>query len=129
MIRIECSGLTEEEQLALALSMSDEFRGRGLALARGDEIVIDQLEGPKVTMAEVMGSVQGFILRRDAPNKYKIKGYGETVVISSPRALEASRRSRFLNSPPGTLRCPACGVVLPDEGRYNVHLKTHDLIR
>jgi hypothetical protein len=54
MIEVDCSELTQEEQRALAASISDELQGESLALVKGSSIVIDRISGPKLDVAQLV---------------------------------------------------------------------------
>ena len=129
MITVDCSELTQDEQLALAASISDELQGKSLALVNGDSIVIDRISGPELDVAQLMRLVEKFVSKRKDANHYGIERQGDKVVVHSPDPLAAYRTRTHYRVPPGTYQCPACGLILPDEGRYQTHLRTHDLIR
>jgi hypothetical protein len=129
MIKVDCSELTEEEQLALAASISDELQGKSLALVNGSNIVIDQISGPKLDVAQLVHLVEKFVSKRKDVNQYGVERHEDKVVLHSPYPLAAKRTRSYYRVPPGAYQCPACGLIFPDEGRYQVHLRTHDLVR
>jgi hypothetical protein len=129
MIKVDCSELTQDEQLALAASISDELQGRSLALVDGASIVIDRISGPKLDVAQLVHLVERFISRRKGANYYSVEKQEGKIVVHSPDPVAAKRTRTHYHVPPGAYQCPSCGLILPDEGRYQIHLRTHDLIR
>jgi hypothetical protein len=129
MIRVDCSELTQDEQLALAASISDELQGKSLALVSGDSIVIDRISGPALDVAQLARLVERFVSKREDANYYSVKRQGDKVVVHSPDPIAATRTRTHYRVPPGAYQCPACGLILPDEAKYQTHLRTHDLIR
>ena len=129
MIKVDCSELTQDEQLALAASISDALQGRSLGLVNGDSIVIDTISGPELDVAHLAHLVEEFVSRRKDAQYYSVEKQGDKVVVHSPDPLAAKRTRTHFRVPPGAYQCPACGLILPDEGRYQTHLRTHDLIR
>lgn len=129
MIEVDCSELTKEEQLALAASISDELHGKSLALVNGNSIVIDRISGPKLDAAQLVHLVEKFVSKRKDANQYSVERQEDKVVVHSPDPLAANRTRTYYRVPPGAYQCPACGLILPDEGRYQIHLRTHDLVR
>jgi hypothetical protein len=129
MIEVDCSELTQEEQLALAASILDELLGKSLALVKGNSIVIDWMSGPKLDVAQLMHFVEKFVSRRKDAKYYGVARQEDKVVVHSPDPTAANRTRTNYRLPPGAYQCPACGLILPDEGRYQLHLRTHDLIR
>ena len=129
MIKVDCSELTQEEQLALAASISDELQGKSLALVKGSSIVIDRISGPKLDVAQLVCLVEKFVSKRKDANYYGVERQEDKVVVRSPDPIAAKRNRTHYRVPPGAYQYPACGLILPDEGKYQIHLRTHDLIR
>ncbi len=129
MVKVDCSELTQDEQLALASSISDALQGRGLALAKGDAIVVDNISGERVGLSELVGLVEKFVSRRKDSGLYSVERAGDTIVVHSPDPVAARRSRTPYRAPPGAYLCPSCGLVLPDEGKYQQHLRVHDLAR
>lgn len=129
MIKVDCSELTQDEQLALAASISDELQGKSLALVNGDSIVIDWISGPKLDAAQLVRLVGKFVSKRKDANHYAVEKLEDEIVVHSPDPLAAKKTRTHYHSPPGAYQCPACGLILPDEGKYRTHVRTHDLIR
>jgi hypothetical protein len=129
MIKIDCSELTQDEQLALASTISEELQGRSLALVRGSDIVIDRLSGPDLDGPQLVQLVGRFIAKRTDPALYEIESEDDTIMVHGPDPIAAKRSRTVHKVPPGAFQCPACGLLLPDEGRYQTHVRTHDLIR
>ena len=129
MPEVDCSELTQEEQLALAGSISDELQGRSLALVKDSSIVIDWISGPKLDVAQLVHLVEKFVSKRKDADHYGVERAEDMVVVHSPDPIAANRIRTRYRVPPGAYQCPACGLILPDEGKYQIHLRTHDLIR
>ncbi|MGD0145577.1 MAG: hypothetical protein ABSB53_01835 [Nitrososphaerales archaeon] len=129
MVEIDCSELTQEEQLALAATISDELQGKSLALVKGNSVVIDRISGPKLDVAQLVHLVEKFVSKRKDADLYSVERQEDKVIVHSPDPLAAESTRTHYRVPPGAYQCPACGLILPDEGRYQIHLRTHDLIR
>lgn len=129
MIEVDCSELSQEEQLALAASISDELQGKSLALVKGSSIVIDPISGPKLDIAQLVHFVERFVSKRKNVNYYDVERQEDKVVVHSSDPIAANRNRTQYRVAPGAYQCPACGLILPDEGKYQIHLRTHDLIR
>jgi hypothetical protein len=48
LIEVDCSEPTGDEKLALASAFSESLEGSGLALIKGDNIVVDQLTSSRI---------------------------------------------------------------------------------
>lgn len=129
VVKIDCSELTQDVQLALASSISEETQGKSLALVSGEDIVIDTISGPMMDSARLTRLVEKFISRRKEAEHYQVETQGDAIVVRSPDPVAARRTRTLFRVPPGAYQCPACGLILPDEGKYQTHLRTHDLIR
>ena len=114
MIKVDCSELTQEAQLALAASISDELGGKSIALVNGDSIVIDRISGLKLDVAQLVHLVEEFVSKRKDANHYGVERRGDKVVVHSPDPIAASRTRTHYRVPPGAYQCPACGLILPD---------------
>ncbi len=98
MLRVDCKELSEDEELALASSISDSMEGTAVALIRDGEIVIDVFEADKVSVVLVAGLVKDFVSRRKDSSLYSVESEGDKVVVHSPDPLVGTRRRK-----PGTL--------------------------
>ncbi|MDE1858784.1 MAG: hypothetical protein KGI26_06945 [Thaumarchaeota archaeon] len=89
MLRVDCSQMTFDEQLALASALSDGLAGRAVALVKDDKIVFDELS--KISEDEVLRLVRAFVAgRKDAP-LYDVESSGDEVVVHTPDPLARSR--------------------------------------
>jgi hypothetical protein len=129
MLEVDCSELTQEEQLALATSISDELQGKSFALVRGNSVVIDWISGPRLDATQMVHLVEEFVSKRKDASYYRVERQKDKVVVHSPDPIAANRTRTRHRVPPGVYQCPTCGLILPDEGKYQIHLRTHDLIR
>lgn len=73
--------------------------------------------------------MEKFVSKRKDANYYDVERQEDKVVVHSPDPITADRSRTHYRVPPSAYQCPACGLILPDEGRYQIHLRTHDLIR
>jgi hypothetical protein len=130
MIRIDCSELTSDEELALASAISDHLEGSGFALIKGDDIVVDQLTDMRIELETIVSVVKGFISKRKDSSLYGLDVRGDTLMIHSPDPI-AARSSRTSRSrlPPNVFQCPACGFMAPSLEKLDYHLRTHDILR
>lgn len=76
MLRIDCIELTADEKLALASEISDTLDGRAIALAQGDDIVLDQLTDEAVTIDSLRPIVSDFLSRRSEGEHYRSEVQG-----------------------------------------------------
>ncbi len=113
----------------MAASISDELQGKSLALVKGNSIVIDRISGQKLGVAQLVHLVEKFVSKRKDAKYYGVERQEDRIVVHSPDPIAANRTRTHYRVPPGAYQCPACGLILPDEGRYQSHLRTHDLIR
>jgi hypothetical protein len=129
MVRIHCSELTKDEQLALASAISDDLEGLGVALIKGDEIVVDQLTARKVEVGSIMPIVSGFVSKRTESLLYSLDVSGDVIRLHSPDPIGARRRRNRSRLPPNAFQCPACGLILPSQEKYDDHMRIHDILR
>ena len=113
----------------MATSISDELEGKSLALVKGSSIIIDQISGQKLDVAQLLHLVEKFVSKRKDADYYEVERQEDKVVVHSPDPIAAKRSRTHYRVPPGAYQCLACGLILPDEGGYQIHLRTHDLIR
>ena len=125
MITIDCHELSTDERLALASSISDALQGRGVALARDKDIVMDSLSGPPPDFVEIEAMVRRFIGKRHDSAHYSVEGMGDMLVIHSPDPIKAARGRRTATLPDNLMKCPFCPFVSRYEEAYNVHLRSH----
>jgi hypothetical protein len=129
MVRIDCSELTKDEQLALASAISDGLEGVGVALIKGNEIVVDQLTARKVEVRSVLPIVSGFVSKRTESLLYDLVVSGDVITLHSPDAMAARSRRNRSRLPPNVFQCPACGLILPSQEKYDDHMRMHDILR
>jgi len=125
MITIDCHEISTDEQLALASSISDALQGKGVALTRDKDIVIDSLLGPPPDFVEVEAMVRRFIGKRHDSTHYSVERIGDMLVVHSPDPMKAARGRRSAQLPENLKKCPFCGFVTPYDELYNVHLRSH----
>ena len=128
MITIDCHELSADEQLALASAISDVLQGRGIALTRDKDIVIDPIMGPLPDFAEIEAIVRRFIGKRHESSHYSVESLGDMLVIHSPDPIKAAHGRRPALLPDNLMKCPLCGFVSPYEELYNVHLRSHGFV-
>ena len=126
MTKVDCSELTQDEQLALAASISYALQGKSFALVNGNSIVIDRISGPELEAAQLMHLVEKFVSKRKDANHYSVERRGNLIVVRSPDPIATNRTRTRYRMPPGVCQCPTCGLILP-KGRYQLHLRSHDL--
>ncbi|QQG49095.1 MAG: hypothetical protein HY247_01930 [archaeon] len=129
MTFVDCRELTLDEQLALASEISDELQGKGVALIKDSSIVLDMMQGPEPSREVLKKLVVGFVSRRKDAPLYRVEDDGDAIIVFSADPIARLRRQGHVRAPRGTFQCPACGALLPDEGTYEHHLRTHDLLR
>jgi len=129
MVRIDCSELTRDEQLALASAISDGLEGVGVALIKGNDIVVDQLAARKVEVGSVVPIVTGFVSKRTDPSLYVLDVSGDVIRLHSPDPIAARSKRNRSRLPPDVFQCPACGLILPSQEKYEDHMRMHDILR
>lgn len=125
LISIDCVELTANEKLALATWISTALEGKAVALAKGDDLVLDELTPEKVQPASVQRLVEEFVRRRSDPTGYSVEIDGEKVLVHSPDPAAAMKNKREDQLPPNLLKCPFCGFITPAEEMYVVHVRSH----
>jgi hypothetical protein len=128
VISVSCAELTVDEQLALEVMLGDALGGRALVLNKGDEIVLDQLTDDRVTVGDVLPTVERFVSKRKDSQLYRVVAEGQKLVVSSADPVAAARsrkENRARTVPPNLKQCPFCGFVTPYEEMYIVHVRAH----
>jgi len=125
MIIIRCAELTTDEQLALAENITEKMVGEVLALARGKDIVFDQLGDAEPSREQIEGAIRDFLARRNDAAHYSYEWDGDSMVIHSPDPLNAERHRRPPGLPDNIYKCPFCPFVTPYEEMYVVHYRSH----
>jgi hypothetical protein len=125
LIVIRCAELTTDEQLALAESITEGMGGEVIALARGKDIVLDQLGDAEPQRGAVEAAVKDFLAKRKDASYYSYEWEGDDVVIHSPDPLEAEKHRRPPGLPDNLYKCPFCPFVTPYEEAYVVHYRSH----
>lgn len=129
MVRIDCSELTKGEQLALASAISEGLEGVGVALIKGDEIVVDQLTARRVEVGSIMPVVSMFVSKRRDSLLYSLDVSDDVITLHSPDPIAARSSRSSSRPPPNVFQCPACGLMLPSQERYDDHMRMHDILR
>ena len=129
MVRIDCSELTNDEQLALASAISDGLEGIGVALIKGTEIVVDQLTAQRVEVGNVTSIVSEFVSKRRDSLLYGADVSGDVITMRSPDPIAARSSRNQKRLPPNVFQCPACGLILPSQEKYEDHMRMHDILR
>ncbi|MDV3277497.1 MAG: hypothetical protein LYZ69_03400 [Nitrososphaerales archaeon] len=123
VIVIDCSELTANEKLVLASKISERLAGSALALSRGDDLVVDQLNDGELEPDAVLSIVKEFISKAEGPG-YSLEQVKGRIVVHSPKP--ADRRSKRKNQlPPNLKQCPFCPFITPYDEAYTVHLRAH----
>ena len=127
MIQVDCAELNGEEELALASALSDGLQGKGIALVKGNKIVIDEFPGAKVQQTSIEGIVNGFVSKRKDAAYYSVETAGNTIVVHSPDPLVANKRKRLEVLPPNIMKCPFCPFVTPYQELLDSHTRSHGI--
>jgi len=125
---IDCTELTADEQLALAGEVTGALDGKGIALAKGRKIVLDNLSGADLDERTVEAAVSDFISRRKDASHYSVERAGDRIIVHSPDPIAASHSSRLQGLPPNLMKCPFCSFVTPYEELYVVHYRSHGFV-
>jgi len=129
MTKVDCSELSGETKVAIAVAISNGLNGAGVALLDGNNIVIDTLSGPEIEADRVEPILRSYISGREDASAYNVESDGQHIAVRStvpvsPRAKRVGDRL-----PPGLLQCPSCGAIMASKESYDDHLRLHDLIR
>lgn len=126
MIKVDCSEMTLDDQLALASAISDGLGGRAVALVKDDKLVLDTLSN-KVDVGQVASVVRGFTSKRKDARYYSVETDGDEVKVHTPDPLARSRGRKDTGQllPDNLMKCPYCPFVTPYEELYNVHVRSH----
>ena len=129
MIKVDCKEMTVDEQIALASAISDGLGGRGMAVVKDTEIVIDTISG-KFSVSDVLALVNDFVSRRREARNYSVGSEGDEIIVHTPDPLARSRGRRDTGQllPPNLLKCPFCNFVTPYQELYNVHVRSHGFV-
>ena len=126
MISIDCSELTVDEQIALASAVSDGLSGKGVALIKDDQVVLDTMSND-VSPEVVAGLVRGFASKRRGAGPYSVETDGDDIAVHSPDPLARARGRKDTGQllPENLLKCPYCAFVTPFQELYDVHVRSH----
>lgn len=124
-LRIDCKELTMDEELALASSISDSLKGRGIALVNGDKIVLDSFGEGELDEKAVEAVVSEFVAHRKGHEFYSVERNGDSIVVHSADPVAAAGRRPTEKLPPNLLKCPFCSFVTPYQELYVVHTRSH----
>ena len=126
MIEVYCKEMTVDEQIALASAISDGLGGKGMALVRDTEIVIDTFS-ETVSSSEVFALVRAFVSKRRGAEYYSVESNGDEIIVHTPDPLARSRGRRDTGQllPPNLQKCPFCSFVTPYQELYNIHVRSH----
>ena len=125
MIVIDCSELSADEKLALAMQISDTLDGTAIALVKGEDIVLDEISDEKPDRSVVKIAVEDFISRRKDAEHYSMEEVGERIVVHSADTVSAMRKKAQNQLPPNLRQCPYCAFITPYEEEYAVHVRAH----
>ncbi len=120
--------MTFDEQLALAMAISDGLGGRAEALIKDRKVVLDEIS--KVDPAEVLTLVRDFASKRRDSQHYSAETSGERIVVHTPDPLSRSRGRKDTGQllPDNIMKCPFCPFVTPYQEMYNIHVRSHGFI-
>ncbi|MDG6909411.1 MAG: hypothetical protein JRN08_03490 [Nitrososphaerota archaeon] len=129
MIKVDCSEMTLDDQLALASAISDGLGGRAFAFVKDDRLALDTVSG-KVTTGEVAAIVRGFVSKRKDARYYSVELDGDEVRVHTPDPLARSRGRKDTGQllPENLLKCPFCNFVTPYQELYDVHFRSHGFV-
>jgi hypothetical protein len=125
---IDCSELTTDEQLALAEHITAGMNGAALALARGKDIVLDQLGKENLDLEEVEKVVRDFLARRKDAQYYSVELKDDRIIVHSADPVKAMSERKKPGLPGNLFKCPFCGFVTPYEEMYVVHYRSHGFV-
>lgn len=125
MIVIDCSELSADEKLALAMQISETLDGTAIALVKGEDIVLDEISDEKPDRSVVKNAVEDFISRRKDAEHYSMEEVGERIVVHSADTVGAMRKKAQNQLPPNLRQCPYCAFITPYEEEYAVHVRAH----
>jgi hypothetical protein len=125
LIVIDCSELSAEEKLALAMQVSDTLDGIAIALVKGEDMVMDKVSQEKPERLVVKEAVEDFISRRKDAANYFIEEVGERIVVHSADPASAMRKKAQNQLPPNLRQCPYCAFITPYEEECDVHVRAH----
>ena len=116
--------------LALASEISDGLDGKGVAIVKNDEILVDQMSGSKIPVAAVKPVVESFVARRKDPTNYSLEVSKSGIVVHYKGLPKAGGKEAIRRLPPGFLQCSLCGFLTKDEEHLIVHIRlAHEVIR
>jgi hypothetical protein len=125
LIVIDCSELSADEKLALAMQISDTLDGMAIALVKGEDIVLDEISREKPERSAVKDAIEDFISRRKDAEHYSMEEVGERIVVHSADPVSAMRKKAQSRLPPNLKQCPHCAFITPYEEEYSVHVRAH----
>ncbi len=129
MIKVDCSELSGATKLALASAISDGLQGSGIALLRGNNIVIDRLSEHELGIAELQSVVKSYFSSRKDASTYRIEGKGDSIVVHSTELIPDQEKKTPSELPSGLVQCPVCGFVTTSQEKYHAHIRMHDIMR
>ncbi|MGP8056566.1 MAG: C2H2-type zinc finger protein [Nitrososphaerales archaeon] len=121
--------MTVEEKVALASAISDDLEGSGIALIKGEEIAIDKVTEAEVGTSKLFEMVKDFISNQKDSAEYLVDVTNDVVNVRSRRPLSEAKKGQGTPPLPGLFQCPVCGYVTPFKEKYDLHIRSHDLIR
>jgi hypothetical protein len=125
LIVIDCSELSADEKLALAMQISDTLEGAAIALVKGEDIVLDEISVEKPPRSAVKDAIGEFISRRKEAEHYSMEEVGERIIVHSADPVSAMRKKEQNQLPPNIRQCPHCAFITPYEEEYSVHVRAH----
>jgi len=125
LVEVDCKELKPDEQLTLAGAITEFLGGKGLALAKGRRIVIDDLSSSKIEVETIRRAVSQFLAHRKDAEHYSLENEGDTIVVHSPDPVATAHPERMEQLPPNLFKCPYCSFVTQYEEAYIVHTRAH----
>ena len=129
MIKVDCSELSGEAKLALAEAISEGLGGAGVALLDGNDIAIDTLSGPDISLDRMLTVLKSSLSGMKDASAYRVESDGKHIAVRSSVLVSEKEKRVEDRLPPGLFQCPVCGFVTTSEDGYQNHLRMHDLIR
>ena len=89
--------------LALASEISDGLDGKGVAIVKNDEILVDQMSGSKIPVEAVKPVVESFVARRKDPTNYSLEVSKSGIIVHYKGLPKAGGKETIRRLPPGFL--------------------------
>jgi hypothetical protein len=129
---IDCSELTMDEELALAIS--DSPKGQGIALVNAEKIVFDYFGDGQLDKREVESVVSEFVVYRNGHELYSVERVGDFLAVHSADPVAAPQKENHRKAPSQSLQVSVLflrdavrGTVLGPPEVTRVHLTNRQM--